>query len=131
MDERARVARVHVTPLHGHLARPEVLRLLRELKRGEVGVHAILARLLQWRDDELVKDGVLRRFRLVPRAAELAHHPVLDPGPFLQRRRLHQQRTMLLIRLRPDPFEPILRGCVHDDPHAPGAEVQRDGAAEL
>ena len=40
VDERTRVARVHVSPLHGHLARPEVLRLLGELERGEVGVHA-------------------------------------------------------------------------------------------
>ena len=131
VDERTRVARVHVSPLHGHLARPEVLRLLGELERGEVGVHAIPPRLLQGRDDKLVERGVLRRFRLIPRAAELAHHPVLDPRTFLERRRLHQQLAVLLSRLRLDLLEPIFRRRVHHDPHAPGAEVQRDGAAEL
>lgn len=131
VHQSPRVAGVHVTPFHGHLARAEILGVVWQLESREVGVHAVLTTLRDRRDDKLVEGCPTRRLLLVVLAAVLADDPILDVRPVAQTLRLNDQVLILLRHFRANLLESFLARRVHDDPHTPLRAVERNGATKL
>ena len=72
VQQRPRVAGVHLAPRKRHLARTEVLRPVGKLERRKIGVHAITARLWNRWYDELMERRAARRPTLILLSAVLA-----------------------------------------------------------
>mmetsp|Transcript_25058 Transcript_25058/g.65046 ORF Transcript_25058/g.65046 Transcript_25058/m.65046 type:complete len:210 (-) Transcript_25058:159-788(-) len=130
VHQRAGMAGMHAAALHRHLARAHQC-LGRQPHGGQLAVGAVLARLLNGRDDKLVEEGALRRGRLLLGAERGAHHPGLAPRALGQGGGVHQKllgrRRGLVAHRR----EALRRLGVHNHARPSSAEVQRDGAAEL